>query len=106
MLKMVSFIEIIGLAAVDAINPCALAVMVIVLITLLTQNPEKRKTILAGGFYFTLAVYLLYFLYGLVMVQFFSHAIPATGAYSYYVFRGFGVLALVLGLLNLKDFVA
>lgn len=101
---MVSIIEIIGLAAVDAINPCALAVMTIVLMALLIQNPEKRKNVLLGGFYFTLAVYILYFLYGVIMVQFFSHVIPETGLYSHYIFRGFGVFAILLGILNLKDF--
>jgi len=101
---MVSFIEIIGLAAVDTINPCALAIMLVVLISLLTQNPEKRKVALIGGLYFTLAVFILYFLYGFVMVQFFAHAIPSTGKYAYYIFRGFGVFAIILGILNLKDF--
>jgi len=101
---MVSAVEIIGLAAVDAVNPCALAVMVIVLMALLLKSPEKRKKVLLGGLFFTLAVYILYFLYGLIMVQFFSHAIPETGKYAYYIFRGFGIFAIILGILNLKDF--
>ena len=63
---MVSFIEIISLAAVDAINPCALAVMTIVLITLLIHDPTKRKRVLTGGIAFTSAVFILYFLYGLI----------------------------------------
>lgn len=101
---MVTLIEILGLAAVDAVNPCALAVMVIVLMSLLIHNPTKRKRVLLGGLSFTLAVFILYFLYGLIMIQFFSHAIPATGKFSYYVFRGFGLFAIILGILNLKDY--
>lgn len=101
---MVSLIKIIGLAAADAINPCALAVMIIVLMSLLLKNPENRKYVLLGGLSFTFAVYILYFLYGLILVQFFSHAIPQTGKYSYYIFRGFGIFAIILGVLNLKDF--
>ncbi len=100
---MVTFIEIIGLAAVDAVNPCALAVMAIVLMALLIQDPKKRRNILLGGISFTLAVFILYFLYGLIMVQFFSHLIPETGMYSYYIFKGFGIFAIILGILNLKD---
>ncbi|MFA5174523.1 MAG: GAP family protein [Candidatus Pacearchaeota archaeon] len=100
---MVSIIEIIGLALVDAINPCALAVMVIVLMSLLMENPEKRKQVLLGGFAFTLAVFLLYFLYGLLMIKIFSSAIPSTGKYSLYIFKGFGLFAIILGILNLKD---
>ena len=103
---MVSFIEIIGLALVDAINPCALAVMLIVLMTLLLKHPEKRKNVLFGGLAFTLAVFILYFLYGFIMIQFFSHAIPETGLYSLYVYKGFGIFAIVLGILNLKDYFA
>lgn len=101
---MVSFIEILGLAIVDAINPCALAVIVIVLMSLLLREGAKKRDVLLGGLAFTLAVYILYFLYGLIMVQFFSHVIPETGKYSYYIFKGFGVFAILLGILNLKDF--
>ena len=100
---MVSFLKIIGLAITDAINPCALAVMVIVLMTLLLQEPPKRKRVLHGGLMFVLAVFVLYFLYGLIMVKIFSY-IPETGIYSYYFFRGFGVFAIILGVLNLKDY--
>ena len=79
---MVNFIEITSLAAVDAINPCALAVMTIVLMALLLKNPEKRRAVLLGGFCFTLAVFILYFLYGLIMIQFFAHVIPETGKFA------------------------
>jgi len=101
---MVTIIKTLALASVDAINPCALAVMAIVLMALLLQNPSKRKNILWGGLSFTSAVFILYFLYGLIMIQFFSHAIPETGYISNYIFRGFGVFAIILGILNLKDY--
>ena len=38
----VSLIGIIGLALVDAINPCAIAVMAMVLVALLLQDPTKK----------------------------------------------------------------
>ena len=100
----ISFIGIISLAVVDAINPCALAVMVMVLMTILLKDPSKRKKVLLGGLAFTFAVFILYFLYGLIMVQFFSNFIPETGTYSKYIFRGFGLLAILLGILNFKDY--
>lgn len=103
---MVTLIEILGLAAVDAVNPCALAVMAIVLMSLLIHDSTKRKNVLFGGLSFTLAVFILYFLYGLIMIQFFSHAIPATGKISYYIFKGFGLFAIILGVLNIKDYFA
>jgi len=97
-------IKTIGLALVDAVNPCALAVMTIVLITLLMSNPKNRKNVLLGGFCFTFAVFILYFIYGFVMIQFFSHLIPETGNYANYIFKGFGIFAIVLGMLNIKDY--
>jgi len=101
---MVNLFTIVSLAAVDAVNPCALAVMVIVLITLLTHNPGKRKNVLIGGFAFIFAVFILYFLYGLIMIQFFSHLVPETGKFSYYIFKGFGLFAIILGVLNFRDY--
>jgi len=101
---MVTLIKILGLATVDAVNPCALAVMTIVLMTLLLQNPKNKKNVLLGGLSFTLAVFILYFLYGLIMIQFFSHIIPETGAYANNIFKGFGIFAIILGILNLRDF--
>ncbi|MEK6820733.1 MAG: hypothetical protein AABX71_03410 [Nanoarchaeota archaeon] len=101
-----SLITIVGLAIVDAINPCEFAVMALVLMSILLANPEKRKNVLYGGLAFSLAIFILYFLYGLLMVQFFSHAIPIAGKFSLYAFRGFGLLAIVLGLLNIKDYLS
>lgn len=97
------FLEIISLAFVDAINPCAFAVMALVLMTILLQNPDNRKKVLYAGLAFSFAVFLLYFLYGAIMVKFFSYLLPS-GKFSYYIFKGFGLLAIILGLLNIKDY--
>lgn len=99
-----SLLNIVGLALVDAVNPCALAVMTIVLMSILLKNPEKRRNALLGGLNFSLAVFILYFVYGLLFTQIFAEVLPNTGTYSLYIFRGFGVFAIILGLLNLKDF--
>jgi len=101
---MVTLIETLGLAIVDAVNPCALAVMTIVLMSLLLQNPKNKKNVLYGGLAFTSAVFILYFIYGLIMIQFFSFAIPQTGTYTLYIFKAFGVFAIILGILNIKDY--
>jgi cytochrome c biogenesis protein CcdA len=97
---MVSILSIAGLAAVDAINPCALAVMAIVLTSLLTANPEKRGNVLYGGLLFTLAVFVLYFLYGIGMTSIFNKV----ALISPIVNKGIAVLAILLGVLNLKDY--
>ena len=101
---MVSAISIISLAAVDAVNPCALAVMAIVLMTILMHDPTKRRNVLLGGLAFVSAVFILYFIYGSIMIQFFSHALPETGVISNYIFKGFGIFAIILGIFNIKDY--
>lgn len=98
--------QLVSLALVDAVNPCALAVMIMVLMTLLLRDPKNKSKVLMGGLMFTLAVFILYFLYGFIIVQFFRYAIPETGLISFYVFRGFGLFAIILGLMNLKDYMA
>lgn len=92
--------EIAGLAAVDAVNPCALAVMAIVLTSLLLANPKNRRTVLLGGISFTSAVFILYFIYGLGMTSVFSFIAPIAP----YVNKGIAVFAILLGVLNLKDY--
>ena len=99
-----TILSITSLALVDAVNPCAIAVMAIVLMTLLLQDPNNKKKVLYGGLAFTSAVFILYLLYGLIMVQFFSSVIPSSGTYSNYIFKGFGIFAIILGALNLKDY--
>ncbi len=96
--------ELIFLAILDAINPCALAVMTMVLMAMLLHDPTKKRKVLLGGFAFSLAVFILYFVYGLVIVQFFSNLIPESGGFANYMFKGFGLLAIILGILNLKDY--
>ncbi|MBR9706229.1 hypothetical protein GOV14_04290 [Candidatus Pacearchaeota archaeon] len=99
-----TLIKLLGLAMVDAINPCALAVMVIVLMNLLFHDKANKKKALYGGLAFSLAVFLLYFIYGLVLTFIFKGALPNTGTYANYAFKGFGVLAIILGILNIKDY--
>ena len=91
------------LAAVDAVNPCALAVLTLMLVAILTYNPGKRKNILLAGMSFTLSVFLLYMLYGLVIIQFFQVA-SALSAVRLILYRVLGVIAIALGALNIKDY--
>ncbi|HXW99161.1 MAG TPA: hypothetical protein VEI51_05515, partial [Methanomicrobiales archaeon] len=58
-----------ALAVVNAINPCALAVLVVILLAIITANPGRREKILLAGLAFSLAVFVFYFAYGLVLVS-------------------------------------
>ncbi len=84
---------------VDAINPCAIAVLLILLGGLLVFKEQSKKRVLLSGFSFISALYLAYFLLGLGLISFFKLLGLATIFH-----RLIGGLAIIVGLLNLKDF--
>ncbi|MDD4520170.1 MAG: cytochrome c biogenesis protein CcdA [Alphaproteobacteria bacterium] len=92
-----SLVAIAGAAFVDSINPCAIAVLIILLSALLLQNKKKRA--LMAGLCFTLSVYMAYFLLGLGLIYTISWA-----GLSGILYNLIGALAILIGLANLKDF--
>lgn len=52
------------LAAADSINPCAFAVMLLLLSSIFSKTKNRKKT-LAAGFLFSGAIFLSYLLIGL-----------------------------------------
>ena len=92
-----SILTVIGAALVDSINPCAIAVLVILLGTLLSSG--DKKTALKGGLAFTFAIYIAYFLFGLGIFS----ALQISGL-SYWFYKIIGVIAIIVGLANIKDF--
>ena len=101
---MIPLIRIITLAIADAINPCALAIMTMVLVSILLANPDKKHKVITGGLAFILSVFIGYMFYGFVIVQFFkTFAIWTSNIYPY-VTKGLAIGAILLGLMNLKDF--
>jgi thiol-disulfide isomerase/thioredoxin len=95
---------IIGLAAVDAVNPCALAVLIILLTSILIQYPTKRHKALHAGLMFTLAVFLIYFGIGLLIIFGFKAVTAVTQLSSLWFYKVLAVLAIIIGVLNIKDF--
>jgi cytochrome c biogenesis protein CcdA/glutaredoxin len=100
-----SFPKIISLAAVDAINPCALAVLTLMLITILTYNPKNKKRILYSGLAFTLSVFMMYFIYGLIIIKFFQ-LIQGLSSVRVYLYKCLGVAAIIIGSLNIRDYIS
>lgn len=96
--KIPSLWMITSLALVDSINPCAIAVLVILLSALLAINEKKRA--LSGGLAFTAAIYISYFLFGLGI----SYSLHFLQSFAYWIFKGVGVLAVFLGAANIKDY--
>ena len=92
------------LALADSINPCAIAVLAMVLIAVLTNDPTKRKKVLFSGFSFVLAVIIGYLFYGIVFVQLFKSLGNFISNYSFYLYNGLAILAMLIGALQIKDF--
>lgn len=87
---------IVGAALADSINPCAFAVLIVLLSTILIS--KKRKQAILAGLSFTLAIYLAYLLMGLT-----GWRLLLSADISFYLVKAAGILAVILGLLNLKD---
>jgi cytochrome c biogenesis protein CcdA len=83
-------------AAVDAINPCAFAVLVILITAILGSGARRRA--LYAGLAFSLSVFISYYLMGLGL---YSAVQAARVTHALYV--AIGVLAILIGLANLKD---
>lgn len=92
------------LAIADSVNPCAIAVLAMILMAILIKNPEKRKKVLLTGLIFVLAVYIGYLIYGLIIVQFFKTFAGLLRGGSGYFYNGLAILAMIIGALNIKDF--
>lgn len=100
----INFLRITGLALADSVNPCAIAVLTMVLMSILIQNPKKRKRVLSAGFAFVASVYIGYLFYGIVIVQFFNTFAQFLRESSSVVYDGLAIFAMLLGALNIKDF--
>jgi cytochrome c biogenesis protein CcdA len=96
--------KITSLALVNAINPCQMAMLVLVLVTILTQNPEKKRKVLLSGITFIAAVFIGYLFYGIVLVglfQTFTEQLKQSSIYLRYILA---ILSMIVGGLQIKDF--
>lgn len=89
-------VVIIG-AAVDAVNPCACAVLILLLGTLIAAG--KRSRIVLAGLSFTASVYISYLLMGIGLYS----AIQAAHV-QHAIFLVVACLAILVGLWNMKDY--
>ncbi|MFA4952802.1 MAG: hypothetical protein WC584_01115 [Candidatus Pacearchaeota archaeon] len=99
-----NFIKITSLALADAVNPCEMAVLIMVLVTILIQHPEKRKKVLYAGLAFSSAIYIGYLFYGIVLIELFKTFAEFLRENSFYFYNGLAILAMIIGALNIRDF--
>jgi len=96
--------KITTLALVNSANPCQIAMLVLALITILTQTPEKRKKVLFVGFMFTFGVFFGYLFYSVILIQLFQTFAITLKENSVYLKKGFAILAMIVGALKVKDY--
>lgn len=88
---------VVGASIVDAINPCAFAVLIILMSTILATGDGRKA--LKTGLAFAASIFVSYFLMGLGLYK-----ALGVGGISHLFFKIVGWLAIILGLLNLKDY--
>ncbi len=95
--KDITIFAVISAAIVDAINPCAFAVLIILITTILASS--NRKKALYSGLAFSLSIFISYFLMGLGLYT----ALNASGlTHTFYMVVA--ILAIIIGIFNLKDY--
>ncbi len=85
-------------ALVDAINPCAIGVLILLISTLVVLSRSKLKMLKVGVIYI-LAIYVTYFLAGLGLL-FFIQRLGIAVILGVIV----GVIIIIAGLVEIKDF--
>ncbi len=97
--------QIVALAAVNAINPCALAVLVVILLSIITRNPGRREKVLLAGLAFSLSVFAFYLAYGLILVSLLATVREAT-SFEPILTRGLGIVSIAIGLLHVREYLS
>jgi len=92
------------LALADSVNPCAIAVLAMVLVAILITNPGKKRKVLYSGIAFCTAIFIGYLTYGVIIIQFFKLFAEFLRQNSLYFYKGLAIIAMLIGALNIKDF--
>ncbi|MBI2110007.1 hypothetical protein HYT58_02440 [Candidatus Woesearchaeota archaeon] len=90
---------IIGASLIDGINPCAFGVLIF-LLAYLSKNIKDRRMMLSHGLIYILAVFITYLAAGLFLLP----VIRQLGSLSVGFYILIGVLVVLAGLIEIKDF--
>ncbi len=104
MADILTFGKITSLALVNSVNPCQIAMLVLVLITILMQNQGKKIKVLFSGLAFITSVYIGYLFYGIVLVGLFQTFAETLKQSSIYLKYAIATLSMLIGGLQIKDF--
>lgn len=91
---------VIGSAAIDSINPCAIGVLILMVSVVLSGRGSVRRLLVLGGLYIG-AIFITYLLAGLGLIYFLASVPLFVAEYLALIVGSFVILA---GLLEIKDF--
>lgn len=91
---------VIATAAIDSINPCAIGVLILMISVMLAGKQSTKKMLLLGSLYIS-SVLAVYLLAGVGLTYYFS-TLPL--ALAEYISIAVGVLIILAGLAEIKDF--
>lgn len=91
---------VVGTAAIDSINPCAIGVLILMISVLIASKASTKRMLLLGGLYI-LAVLVVYLAAGLGLMYFFA-SLPLL--LTEYLSIGVGLLIIIAGIIEVKDY--
>ena len=97
-----SFIGILVAGLVDGVNPCAFATLVFFVSYLLLIG-KRRRAIVLMALFFIIAVFITYFAIGIGAYNILTY-LTGLNIVARIIFLAFGIVAIVLGLLSVRDY--
>ncbi len=97
---MPAIVTVVGTAAIDSINPCAIGVLILMVSVLISTKQSVKRMLFLGSVYI-FSVFLVYLLAGLGLLYFLAK-IPLW--VTEYLSISVGVIIILAGILEIKDF--
>lgn len=91
---------VLGAAAIDSINPCAIGVLILMISVMLAGKKSLSRMLILGSFYI-FAIFITYLLAGLGLLYFLG-SIPLF--VTEYISITVGTIIVLLGLVEIKDY--
>ena len=93
------------LALTDSINPCALTIFLLLLLVLAQNKKFSGRKIMLNSLSFILAVFIVYFLLGIMIVSGLKWLSGFSLSFSVWLYKILAILAFLLGLYNIEEFI-
>ena len=94
-----TLMQVVSLAVADAINPCAMVVLLMLLMAIIIYHPENRRNVIWAGLAFSVAVFIMYLIYGLLIIGAFK-VIQGISEIRYWFYKVLGAAAVLLLLIR------